>query len=422
MITYQDALDTILANAITPSVTELIPLNAALGRIVAQQQVAAINVPGYDNSAMDGYAVRVADITLDNEFIQSQRIAAGDIAKPLQAGTVARIFTGAMIPQGADAVILQEDTRLQESTCSSSAQPAAPVRFTELPKPNQHIRPAGQDISASAVIVEQGKRLTAGDIGLLASAGIAAVPCFRPLRVAFFSTGDELKNPGEDLALGQIYNSNRYFLSATLSELGAEPIDLGCCPDTPEATRALLQAASETADCIITTGGMSVGEEDHVRAQVEALGSILFWKIAIKPGKPVAFATISASATATKAYDTLFFGLPGNPVSSFVTFHLFVRPWLLKSMGCKAWQAKTVTAIARFDCHNKGRRLDFLRGISSINAKGELQVDLYSNQSSGVLSSIAASNVLVPVAPGQSLQSGDSCEVISLAAFDQLQL
>ena len=419
MIAYQDAFDIISASAKVTSLVELVPLSQALGRIVARQQVADIDVPGYNNSAMDGYAVRVADIELNKLFVQSQRIAAGDIAQPLTQGTVARIFTGAMMPEGADAVILQEDSdsgnaagdlAIDASGLDVSTQ-AATVSFTELPKAAQHIRLAGQDIAAGAVVVEQGRRLAAGDIGLLASVGVAQVECFRPIRVAFFSTGDELKNPGEPLVTGQIYNSNRYFLAATLRELGAEPIDLGCCPDSAEATRAMLLDASERADCIVTTGGMSVGEEDHVRAQVEALGSMLFWKIAIKPGKPVAFADING---------TPFFGLPGNPVSSFVTFHLFVRPWLLKTMGSSAWQPQTVKAIASFDWRNSGRRLDFLRGIAAFNERGELVVDLFSNQSSGVLSSIAGSNVLVPVSAGSSLSCGAVCDVMSLAAFGQL--
>lgn len=403
MISYEEAFATITDDAQLTLHRERLPLKEALGRVIAQDCHAPINVPGYDNSAMDGYAVRTADIALGIDYNVSQRIPAGSVPDPLAAASVARIFTGAMVPDGADAIILQEDAVDKQQQ----------VSFTELPKPRQHIRDAGQDIASGAVVAACGQRLSAGDIGLLASVGIDAVECFSPLRVAFFSTGDELKNPGEELAAGQIYNSNRYFLAATIAELGAIPVDLGCCPDTPEATRAMLERASAEADCIVTTGGMSVGEEDHVKAQVEALGKMHFWKIAIKPGKPVAFASVN---------DTPFFGLPGNPVSSFVTFHLFVRPWLLKVMGYSQWRPQRLSAVAQFKKHNGGGRLDFLRGVLSADNDGSMVVDLFSNQSSGVLSSIAASNVLVPLAPGQQLDIGDHCEVIPLSAFGQLSL
>ena len=223
------------------------------------------------------------------------------------------------------------------------------------------------------------------------------------------------------MSAGQIYNSNRYFLAATIKALGAIPVDLGCCPDTAEATREFLINASEQADCVVTTGGMSVGEEDYVRQQVESLGSILFWKLAIKPGKPVAFGDIQG---------TPFFGLPGNPVSSFVTFHLLVRSWLLKTMGYADSRyvdlsQSTLGAVAAkttFDWHNRGKRLDFLRGCAAVNSAGELTVELYKNQSSGVLSSIAQCNVLIPIQPNEQWQAGDTCRVIALSAFGELNI
>jgi molybdopterin molybdotransferase len=434
MMTFEQGFEQVMAHAAITSRHEWVPLADALGRIAASTQYSVIDVPGYDNSAMDGYAVRSNDIALGEGYFVSQRIAAGEAPEALAEHSIARIFTGAMVPVGADAIILQEDAVVDSnSDCESAsgsdsngkndseAKRDLNVSFTELPRAGQHIRLSGQDIKKGAVVVEQGRRLTSGDIGLLASVGIAELFCYAPVKVAFFSTGDELKNPGEALSAGQIYNSNRYFLAARIKELGAIPVDLGCCPDTEAATREYLISASEQADCIVTTGGMSVGEEDYVRQQVESLGSILFWKLAIKPGKPVAFGDIKG---------TPFFGLPGNPVSSFVTFHLLMRPWLLKTMGYADSRAVdlsisslgAVAAKATFDWHNRGKRLDFLRGLATINSVGEITVNLYQNQSSGVLSSIAQCNVLIPVQPNQQWQAGDACQVIALSALGEISV
>ncbi len=422
MISFEQGFEQVMAHAAVTTRREVVPLANALGRIAACTQHATIDVPSYDNSAMDGYAVCSTDISLREKYKVSQRIAAGDNAQTLAENSIARIFTGAMVPEGADAIILQEDSlvgALSSEGENALLDKSSAVAFTELPQAGQHIRLAGQDIKKGAVVVEQGRRLTSGDIGLLASVGVAELDCYEPVKVAFFSTGDELKDPGDTLLTGQIYNSNRYFLAARIKELGAIPIDLGCCPDTAEATRDYLINASEQADCIVTTGGMSVGEEDYVRQQVEKLGSILFWKLAIKPGKPVAFGDIQG---------TPFFGLPGNPVSSFVTFHLLMRPWLLKTMGyadasmVNVFQSTlgAVAAKPTFAWHNRGKRLDFLRGCAAINNAGELTVGLYKNQSSGVLSSIAQCNVLIPVKPGQQWQAGGACQVIALSAFGDL--
>jgi molybdopterin molybdotransferase len=348
---------------------------------------------------MDGYAVRCKDVKSGGDFQVSQRIAAGDVATPLEQKTVARIFTGAMIPDGADGVILQEDTLLNEDDS---------VRFVDLPTLAQHIRKAGQDIAKDALIMRRGERLTPAKIGLLASVGIARVDCYKRARVAFFSTGDELADPGEPLGLGKIYNSNRYFLESCLRDTGAEPVDLGRCPDSASATRELLLKACDSADFITTTGGMSVGEEDYVREQLNLLGDIAFWKVAMKPGKPFAYGRIS---------DTPFFGLPGNPVSAFVGFHLLVRPALLRAMGALNYHPKKLKVVAGFDCVNRGQRVDFQRCMAQFNSQGVVVVSQFNNQSSGVLSSISASNVLVPVAPGMALTKGDFCEAIVLSAI-----
>lgn len=411
MIEFEAGLAMVLTKTIKPKI-ESLSLSDALGRISASQQVATIDVPSFDNSAMDGYAVRFDEVTSQRAFSVSQRIAAGDKPLALKTGTVARIFTGAMVPAGADAVILQEDSEQNLDTKQ--------VVFTEKPALGQHIRLAGQDIRCQSRVVDKGTRLSAGDIGLLASVGVGRLNCYRPVTVAFFSTGDELKDPEQALEPGQIYNSNRYFLAAKILECGAVPLDLGRCPDDALSTRQFMSEAAEKADCVITTGGMSVGEEDYVRQQVEALGHIDFWKLAIKPGKPVAFGQIQ---------NTPFFGLPGNPVSAYVTFHLLVRPWLLKSMGlCELADIdladgtlKGYSATVNFERHNRGRRLDFLRGMAQVNESGELVAELFDNQSSGVLSSISAANILIPMAAGQQLYPGDRCSILPLSCFGELQ-
>lgn len=419
MISFEEALKRVL-DSVTNSApgavpNEQVPLEDALGRYVAESISAPINVPGFDNSAMDGYAVRVSDIEMGKAMPVSQRIAAGKDSSALESGTVARIFTGAKMPLGADAVILQEDSLKvehgkaagsnSESVRADAREYSEYVEFAELPVVNQHIRPAGQDIQRGSLLVEPGKRLTAADIALIASVGIAEVQCARPLKVAFFSTGDELRQPGEALEGAQIYNSNRFLLAGCLRELGMQPIDLGCIEDSAEDTRNVLLQASEQADCILTTGGMSVGEEDYVRSEAQALGELNFWKIAMKPGKPFAMGEIKGVP---------FFGLPGNPVSTYVTFQVLVKPWLLKKMGAVYLPVKQ-RLIANFDFENRGRRLDFVRAKLQCSDGGEMKVALYDNQSSGVLSSIVWADGFVPVPATSEVRAGDRVEYWGLS-------
>lgn len=395
MIRFDDALARVLDSVTGLLESEAVPLERVAGRYLAESIFAPIDVPGFANSAMDGYAVKVADIKISKSFPVSGRVAAGEDPAPLASGSVARIFTGAKVPAGADAVILQEDTQILDD---------GRVEFSEIPGKGQHIRPAGQDIQKGSPLLEAGKRLRAADIGLVASVGIPEIQCARPLRVAFFSTGDELQQPGKPLGGAQIYNSNRYVLAACLSELGMQPVDLGSCEDSAGATRDILLRASEQADCIITTGGMSVGDEDYVRSQAQSLGELDFWKIAMKPGKPFAMGSVQ---------DVPFFGLPGNPVSTFVTFQLLVKPWLLKKTGA-GFQQRFVRAKAEFNFENRGKRLDFLRAKLIAKETGELAVSIFDNQSSGVLSSIAQSNALVPVEPGSGVSRGEMVEALLL--------
>jgi len=370
-----------------------IPLLDALGHVLAADVTSSINVPPADNSAMDGYALRASEV--GDALPVSQRIPAGTVGAALMAGTAARIFTGAAIPAGADAVVMQED-------CTE----AAGVVTVSVPvSAGQNIRPRGQDVRAGEVVLGKGRVLRPQDLGLLASIGCAQVQVYRPLRVAVLSTGDELIEPGSgELPEGRIYNSNRYTLAGLLRSINMEFVDCGFVADDPDATARALLDASGRADCVITSGGVSVGEEDHVKNQVERLGQLDLWKLAIKPGKPLAFGSIGR---------TPFIGLPGNPTSVFVTFCLIARPFLLKMQGVTEPEPLRLLARAAFTADRPGARQEYLR-VTLKNAEQGLQAVRYANQSSGVLSSVSHSNALAVVPAGVTVQQGDSVEVILL--------
>ncbi|MBB5188785.1 molybdopterin molybdotransferase [Zhongshania antarctica] len=374
--------------------TESRNLAQAQGAILAADVCAQIDVPPLDNSAMDGYALRLSDLSAGAPLRISQRIPAGANPCALQAGTAARIFTGASIPAGADTVVAQEDCELVGDTLAVNIAPRL----------GQHIRPRGQDIAEGQRILLKGHRLLAADLGLLASLGVGSVQVGCRLRVALMSTGDELREPGEMLAAGQIYNSNRPMLAALIASLGAEVIDLGIVADTPQATRDALARAAATADVVISSGGVSVGEEDHVKAQVEALGSLNLWKLAIKPGKPLAYGRVA---------EVPFFGLPGNPVSGFVTFCLLVRPYLLKMQGATQLQSPQWAARALFDWPRAGTRQEYLRARVTPGDAG-MEVEIHPQQSSGALSSVSWCNALAVIPIGKTLSRGDSVDVIFL--------
>jgi len=397
LLSFDEALAKLLAVARPVAEVEEVDTVSAIGRVLARAQASGLTVPPLDNSAMDGYAVRIADVVATGARLPvAQRIPAGSVGTPLAAGTAARIFTGAPVPDGADAVVMQE-------LCEHAGEGV--VQINHVPRPGENIRRSGEDIRAGAEILAAGARLAPQDIGLAASVGLATLPVYRRLRVAVFFTGDELSMPGEVLKPGGIYNSNRYSLRGLLAALGCEVRDLGIVPDSLEATRAALRAAADS-DVIITSGGVSVGEEDHVKAAVQAEGALDLWKIAIKPGKPLAFGKVGRGYTAAR-----FIGLPGNPVSTFVTFLVLVRPFLLACQGARATAPRGLMMRADFDWPKPDRRREFLR--VRINDQGGL--DLFPNQSSGVLTSCAWADGLVDDPPGQAVRCGDLVRFLSFS-------
>lgn len=405
MLTAAQALEQLLAPAIPVSELESVPVQAALGRILAQDVSSLVDVPPLDNTSMDGYAVRVADLVAHSGLLKvAQRIPAGSIGTALQPGTAARIFTGAPIPSGADAVVMQED-------CSTSPEAPDQVMINASPTAGQWIRRRGEDLTAGKVALQAGCFLRPQELGVAASAGLTHLPVKRRVRVAAFFTGDELSLPGEPLKPGGIYNSNRDTLLACIKALGCDATDLGIVPDRLDATRAALREASRNHDLIITSGGVSVGEEDHIKPAVNAEGQLNLWQIAIKPGKPLAFGSVRKQADAQSS--TWFIGLPGNPVSSFVTFLLFVRPFILRLQGRTEIAAPTYQMRADFDWPKADRRNEFLR--VKVNTEGGL--DLYPNQSSGVLTSAAWGDGLVDCPPGQAIASGDLVSYIPFTAL-----
>jgi molybdopterin molybdotransferase len=392
MLAVSEALDFLLAAARPVDAIEIVSTLAANGRVLAEGQGSTINVPSRDNTQMDGYAVRSLDCASGSAILTvAQRIPAGQVGQFLAPGTAARIFTGAMIPEGADAVVMQEQCEVPE---------AGRVTIRHTPKAGEWIRRAGEDIVAGAEILPAGTILGSAELGLAASVGLATLPVRRRLKVAVFFTGDELAMPGEPLAPGAIYNSNRFTLRALLENLDCEVTDHGIVPDSLEQTRATLRAAASGSDLIITSGGVSVGDEDHVRPAVEAEGKLTMWQIAVKPGKPLAFGEVG---------NAFFLGLPGNPVSSLVTFLLFVRPFILRMQGAVApVPPRSYPMRADFNWPKADRRNEFLR--VRVNANDGLE--LFPNQGSGVLTSAVWGDGLVDNPPGQTIAAGDTVRFI----------
>ena len=383
----EDALAAVLAQAQPLPGAAFVDLLQADGRVLAADCIAPLQVPPLDNSAMDGYAVRSAEVAQAGTALPvSQRIPAGQVGTALQVGTVARIFTGAPLPPGADAIVMQEDCTVLDD---------GRVRFDAVPQPGQFVRRAGQDIALGSTALQAGLRLTPAALGLAASLGLAQLPVARRPRVALFSTGDELALPGsiapQDLPPGHIFNSNRYVLASLLQRWGCEVVDGGILPDDRVATHAALAQAAQDCDLLVTSAGVSVGEEDHVRPVVEQLGALSLWKIAMKPGKPFAFGHLRRSGGDPAAGRAHFIGLPGNPVSSLITALVLLRPFVLALQGASVVQPPAHWLTADFEITQRDSRREFLRVRR--NAAGQLE--LFANQNSGVLTSTVWAEGLV---------------------------
>jgi molybdopterin molybdotransferase len=385
LVSVDEALSQLMSGATPVKEVEDLPTMQATGRILARAQRSTMDVPPMDNSAMDGYAVRSADLRGRLQLRVAQKIMAGSVGKPLEAGTAARIFTGAPMPPGADAVVMQEHTEAAGDN----------VSFRKVPQPGEWVRYVGSDIRKGSEILPAGKRLQPQDTGLAASVGIQNVPLYRKARLGLFFTGDELVMPGEPLAPGRIYNSNRFTLRGLAEVFGCEVRDYGIVPDSLEATREVLRRAARECDVIVTSGGVSVGEADYVKPAVEAEGRLLMWRIAMKPGRPLAFGRVGNAS---------FIGLPGNPVSSFVTFLIFVRPFLLRTQGMTNVEPKAIAARADFEWAQPDARREFLR--VKWNAQGGL--DLYPTQDSAVLTSTAWADGLLDNPAGRAIRMGDA--------------
>jgi molybdopterin molybdotransferase len=393
MLSVEQALARLLAQARRITDSEAVPTLAAHGRVLAAPVVSDIDVPPMDNSQMDGYALRCADVAAAPTTLPvAQRIAAGHPGQPLAPGTAARIFTGAPVPAGADAIVMQEAATVAGER----------VTINEVPTPGAWIRRAGFDVKRGATVLDAGRRLQPQDCGLAASIGIAQLAVVRRPRVAVFFTGDELVMPGEPLPPGRIYNSNRFVLRGLIERLGCQVVDLGIVPDDYESTRRAFVEAASRADLIVTSGGVSVGEEDHVKPAVQAEGTLDLWQIAMKPGKPLAFGAVAGVP---------FIGLPGNPVSSFVTFLLFARPFILRRQGVQDVMPKPLPLRADFDWPKPDKRREFLR--ARLNGEGGLEV--FTNQNSAVLTSTTWADGLIDLPAGESIGRGQTVRYLPYA-------
>lgn len=396
LIPYDQALENLLGFANTVEKTDTVALTEALNRTLAENIKSQINVPPAANSAMDGFAIRMSDVVngATTTLKVTQRIPAGEVGEAIQPGTAARIFTGAPVPAKADVVIMQEQVETDRDN----------MFFDATVKRWQNIRAAGEDIEQNQTILQKGTRLRAQDLGLAASIGTSHFQVTRKIRVGIFFTGDELVEPGKPLGPGKIYDSNRYTLTGLLQNMGCEIVDLGIVGDTYDQTSQAILEATKTTDLVITSGGVSVGEEDHVRIALEKLGELHMWRLKIKPGKPLAFGIVN---------DTAFMGLPGNPVSAFATFCLFVAPFIKKLQGRTKIYTDSTQVTADFDWPKPDRRREFTRAKILRNDHNQLQASLYPNQGSGVLMSTSWADGFVDIAENTSVKPGDQVNFMS---------
>lgn len=375
----EEAISELVAAVDVPNETELVELSQANRRVLAQPICSTIDVPAFNNSAMDGYAIHDSNLSTNNgspknEFtVIGSALAGQTFDRSLQDGEAIRIMTGAPVPKGANAVVMQENTQVNDD------------RLTLMQPAHYHdnIRFAGEDIQVGQAVFHQGHQVRSIDIGVLASLGVAEVLVYKPLTVAIFSTGDELTLPGQNLAPGQIYDSNRITIANMLNRLGAEVIDLGVIKDDKNRISAAFQQANEQADLIISSGGVSVGDADYTKEVLAELGEIGFWKVAIKPGKPFAYGKLTNSH---------FMGLPGNPVSAAVTFHILALPAIVKMMGGKYQNPQRFLAQTTQRIKKRPGRMDFQRGIAHVDESGHWQVTPFTGQGSGIMTSLSNAN------------------------------
>ena len=401
MKTFDETLYALLSDVQITTKTETINVADGLYRILAEDIVSSVNVPPHDNSQMDGYAIHSFDLEHGDTFPVSQRIAAGEVGSELENCTIARIFTGAPIPTGANQVVMQEDTEEVDGQ----------IRIKVKAKQGENIRSKGEDIQAGQTILKAGTRLRPQELGLISSIGIGEIKVYQPIKIATFTTGDELLEPGEAAEEGKIYNANRYTLSGLIPQLGFELIDLGRVEDSLEATIAAMQKAVEPADVVMTTGGVSVGEEDHIRPAIEQLGKLYTWKVKMKPGKPLAYGRIPAEKGVVP-----FFGLPGNPVSAFATFKLFARPYLMKMQGAEQIKTNPIWLAADFDWPTANFRREFLRA-RIVNKRQESVVEVFPNQSSGVLMSASWAEGFAVIPEDTIIAKGDKVAFYPFSTF-----
>lgn len=386
LISVEQALQTLLSYSQCRLDTIFLPIEQALGYVLSDDVVSNIDIPPKDNSSMDGYAIKVENF--DGQSMPlSGRISAGQVSPTLADNTAVRIFTGAQIPNGADCVVPQEECE------QASINGVKQVEIFSMPSVGDNIRKQGEDLKQGDIILEKGRKIRAQEIGLFASIGLQTVPVYRALKVAIFSTGDELINPGTPLKQGQIYNSNRYTLLGLLADMAVKVIDLGVIKDDFNLTKKTLLAASKQADLIITTGGVSVGEEDYIKTALEEIGELMMWKIRMKPGRPLAFGRINQA---------FFMGLPGNPVSTFAVFNLFVRPFMVNFSGQIGYQQRQYLVEADFNWLTKGNRREYLRA----KVEGS-KVAIYPNQGSGVLSSVSWADGFCCIQEDNMVRKGD---------------
>ena len=402
LMSADDALSFLIDSASVTAKTEAVSLDDSLGRILASDIHSTINVPGFDNSAMDGYTIALNDSQVAQEnlsFKVVDRIAAGSTGKDLNSGSAARIFTGAPIPKGANTVVMQEECKLSEDKSQITVARAINL--------NENIRPTGNDILKGNVILSSGKQIKPQDISLAASVGVGELVVFKKIKVGVFFTGDELVEPGNPLSPGKIYNSNRYALVALLKQVGCDVINLGNIEDKLDATCDALEALESQCDLIMTTGGVSVGEEDHVKPAVEKLGELNLWKIRMKPGKPLAYG---------KVKQTPFIGLPGNPVSSFVTFCIFSLPFIKKMQGNSNYESKILKVKSNFDCKRAKPRREYARVRIDHSTETPL-ANLFPKQGSDVMSSVVWADGIIEIPENTTFEAGT---ILNYYSMDEL--